>query len=64
MSAGKEKIDCFRCKHFYITWDERHPKGCRAMGFKSREIPSVVVLRSSGMDCLRYEKKEPSAGGR
>jgi len=64
MAGGKEKIDCFRCKHFYITWDERHPKGCKAMGFKSREIPSVVVLRSSGMECLRYEKKDPSPVGR
>jgi hypothetical protein len=59
MAAGKDKIDCFRCKHFYVTWDERHPKGCRAMGFKSREMPSVVVFRSSGMECLRYEGKEP-----
>ena len=62
MAAGKERVDCLRCKHFYITWDERHPKGCRAMGFKSREMPSTVVLKSSGTECLRYERKEPPPG--
>ena len=58
MAAGIGKIDCFQCRHFYITWDQKHPKGCKAMGFKSVEMPSVVVLRSSGVECLRYERKE------
>jgi hypothetical protein len=50
-------IDCFRCIHFYVTWDKKHPRGCRALGFKCREMPSVVVLKSSGYDCLRYTEK-------
>ncbi|HEY3275554.1 MAG TPA: hypothetical protein VGJ94_02955 [Syntrophorhabdaceae bacterium] len=58
MASEKKKIDCFTCTHFYVTWDSRFPKGCRAMGFKSRELPSVVVFRNSGMECLRYMPKD------
>jgi len=48
-------VDCFACRHFYVTWDPDFPRGCRVMGFKSREIPSQVVRRASGMECLRFE---------
>jgi hypothetical protein len=51
-------IDCFTCIHFYVTWDKKHPRGCKALGFKSREIPSLVVFQSSGYDCLRYKEKK------
>lgn len=54
----KKRIDCFKCKHFYITWDQNFPRGCRAMGFKLKEMPSDVVFQSSGMECLRFEEKE------
>lgn len=53
----EENTDCFKCKHFYITWDKNFPYGCRAMGFKSKEISSVVVRQSSGMKCLYFEEK-------
>lgn len=58
MTANDGKINCFTCKHFYITWDKRHPRGCGAMGFKSKEVPSQVVLLSSGLVCTRFEKKK------
>lgn len=57
MTREKGKIDCFSCAHFYVTYDPKMPKGCRAMGFKSREMPSVLVVRNSGMECLRYVPK-------
>lgn len=50
-----EKVDCFKCKFFYITWDEYFPRGCKALGFKSREVPSAVVLNSSGLPCQKFE---------
>lgn len=53
----EEKISCFKCKHFYVTWDPVSPKGCRAYGFKTHEIPSQVVMRDSGHDCLSFEEK-------
>jgi hypothetical protein len=64
MAAPGEPINCFECTHFYVTWDRLRPKGCRAMGFKSREMPSIVVYKSSGVDCLRYDPKRPPAGKR
>jgi hypothetical protein len=57
MAHDKKNIDCFTCRHFHITWDKDRPKGCRAMGFKSRQMPSSVVFESSGTECLRYEAK-------
>ena len=34
-AANPNRANCFRCKFFYVTWDNRFPRGCRAMGFKS-----------------------------
>jgi hypothetical protein len=55
---SREKIDCFQCKHFYITWDKLFPKGCKAMRFKSEKMPAVVVYQASGIACLLFQKKE------
>jgi len=55
--AEQKRIDCFKCKHFYITWDSRFPKGCKAFEFKGRALPSVEVKRASGQDCLRFTYK-------
>ncbi|RLB83827.1 MAG: uracil-DNA glycosylase [Deltaproteobacteria bacterium] len=51
-------IDCHRCRHYYVTWDKRFPHGCRAMKFKSKELPSCVVGKSSGMPCLLFKVKD------
>ncbi|BCB97274.1 hypothetical protein JZK55_21960 [Dissulfurispira thermophila] len=51
------KIDCFKCKHFYITWDKGFPYGCRAMGFKTKNMPSDEVYKASTIECLKYEEK-------
>lgn len=56
--ANKKVINCGKCVHFYITWDKHFPKGCKAMGFKSVEMPSIMVYKSSGVDCLRFEQKQ------
>jgi hypothetical protein len=52
-----KKIDCFQCRHFYITWQRSFPYGCRALSFKSKLMPSFEVFSASGSDCLHYEKK-------
>jgi len=56
--TNKKAIKCRECVHFYITWDKHYPKGCRAMGFKSIEMPSIVVYKSSGVECLKFEMKQ------
>lgn len=51
-------VNCFQCIHFYTTWDPANPRGCRAYGFKTKMMPSIVVKRSSGMECMKFEPKE------
>jgi hypothetical protein len=57
-AAGPHRVNCIQCRFYYITWDKKLPHGCRRMNFKSREIPSQVVRKSSsGMDCLLFAPK-------
>jgi len=56
----KRRIICQRCKYYYVTWEKNKPHGCRAYGFKSQNLPSIVVKQSSGSDCNFYEDKRPS----
>ena len=53
-----EKINCFNCSHFFITYDPHEPYGCRAMGFKSRQFPSDVAESCSGLKCQMYTPKK------
>jgi len=67
MESGKqagERINCMKCRHFYVTWDPQFPRGCRAYEFKSRQIPSVVVLSSSGTGCMKFTPKTHEGNGR
>lgn len=58
-----QKIICQRCQHYFVTWEKSKPHGCRAYGFKSQQIPSVVVKQSSGADCSYYApKNQPPSG--
>ncbi|KGP74199.1 uracil-DNA glycosylase [Pontibacillus yanchengensis Y32] len=56
------KRNCFQCKHFYTTWNPEFPRGCKAYGFKTKEIPSAYVLKVSGSPCFHFEsKKKPTS---
>lgn len=58
---GAGGVDCRHCVHFHITWDSTHPRGCRAMGFKSFQWPSLEVLQTSGEPCMKFlPKPKPS----
>ena len=48
---------CIQCEHYYITWDQYFPHGCRAMAFKSRKRPSIEVYESSGIICQMFSPK-------
>ncbi|MEA3513402.1 MAG: uracil-DNA glycosylase [Campylobacterota bacterium] len=52
-----KKVVCQKCKFYYVTWENNKPHGCKAYGFKSQMIPSIVVLQSSGVSCSFYESK-------
>ncbi|MCB2169990.1 MAG: uracil-DNA glycosylase [Deltaproteobacteria bacterium] len=49
---------CRGCRHYYVTWESRHPHGCRAMGFKSQRTPCLEVIRSTpGVACLHFKPR-------
>ena len=56
----KRRIICQQCKSYYVTWEKNKPHGCKAYGFKSQSIPSIVVKQSSGTICNLYENKRQS----
>lgn len=58
----QDNINCRKCRYYYITWENKIPHGCKAFGFKSRQLPSLVVLRSSGKACQAFMEK--SGGGK
>lgn len=58
-TRARQRIDCRQCSHFHITWDERFPYGCRAMGFKSKVAPCLDVFAATRQPCLSFTPKEP-----
>jgi len=52
-----KRINCRRCQYYYVTWEKSQPHGCKAYGFKSAQIPSMVVFKSSGSDCALFKEK-------
>ena len=54
------RINCFECVHFAVTWDPEYPKSCNLHGFKTTNLPSVEVFGASREVCLGFEKKRRS----
>ncbi|MDA1264409.1 MAG: uracil-DNA glycosylase [Planctomycetota bacterium] len=59
----REHPNCATCRHYYVTWEPKHPKGCRAYGFKSPGPPCMVVFQTSGQPCGLWEAR-PEQGKR
>jgi hypothetical protein len=59
-AQGTHRPVCSKCKHYYVTWEEGAPHGCKAMGFKSRDYPYVVAFHVSGILCQMFKPKEGS----
>lgn len=57
--APAPRHSCYRCAHFHITFDPRHPFGCHAMGFKSQRLPEAEVREAAGHACLCFTPKPP-----
>ncbi|HEB68347.1 MAG TPA: hypothetical protein ENI88_01870 [Desulfobulbus sp.] len=58
-----DRPDCLQCRHFFITYEAARPRGCRAYGFKSRQMPDRVVFASSGQKCRLFSPR-PSGKGK
>ena len=54
----KKKVISQKCINYFVTWEAGKPHGCKAYGFKSKMIPSVVVKNSSGEDCKLFVPKK------
>ena len=52
--ADQRQPNCLICRHYYVTHDPRQPRGCKAYGFKSRDLPALVVRSVSGKPCLLF----------
>ncbi|RAV18940.1 uracil-DNA glycosylase [Paenibacillus contaminans] len=52
-----KRIDCMKCRYYYVTWDKSFPRGCKFFNFKSAQMPAIVVRQSSGTPCLKFEPK-------
>lgn len=48
------RINCRICIHFRVTWDPNRPFGCTLYNVKSKQVPSIVVLNSSGEKCKGF----------
>lgn len=55
------EVRCNGCVFFYITHDATFPYGCRAMNFKSRQLPSREVFMASGQPCLLFSARPRGA---
>ncbi|WP_457749906.1 uracil-DNA glycosylase [Sulfurimonas sp.] len=53
-----KRINCRKCEFYYVTWEASKPHGCKAYGFKSAQIPSMVVFNSSGVECSLFKAKQ------
>jgi len=49
--------NCWGCQHFMVTHQPATPYGCRLMGFRSRMMPCLEVLRADGHPCQGYTPK-------
>ncbi|MFZ9315069.1 MAG: hypothetical protein ACO24G_07415 [Burkholderiaceae bacterium] len=56
-SEVKKGPNCWGCRYFSISWDPRRPYACDLMGFKSKMLPSIEVLRADGHFCIGFEAK-------
>jgi len=52
-----QRINCLRCQYYFVTWNPNNPHGCKRYGFKSQQIPSIVVFNSSGTPCQFFTLK-------
>ncbi len=52
-----KRINCLKCIYYYVTWDSTHPRGCKYFKFKTKEMPSLTVKKSSGHPCKAYTEK-------
>ena len=49
--------NCWQCRFFAVSWDPSKPYACQLMGFKTKVLPSIEVLRADGQRCRGFSAK-------
>ena len=49
--------NCWNCRFFGVSHIPATPYICRAMGFQTKVLPSLEVLRTDGQFCRSFEAK-------
>ena len=52
--------NCWGCAFFGISHNPTSPYACHLMGFQSRNLPSIEVLRADGHFCRGFSPKSPT----
>ena len=52
-----EKVNCYKCVYYYVTWDASFPRCCKFYNFKTLNIPSILVKQSTGQSCDKFKPK-------
>jgi len=52
-----DRPDCWKCRHFAVSWDPKLPYLCKLIGFKSRSLPALEVIRVDGKACEGFAAK-------
>lgn len=53
-----QAVSCMKCIYHFITYDPAFPYGCRAMNFKSRQLPQYEVFGASRQTCQYFSPRE------
>ena len=59
----KNQVRCHGCAHYFVTYDRSRPYGCAVFGFKTKSLPSQVVIESTGMQCAYREERASAKAG-
>lgn len=57
----RDRPDCWKCQYFGVSWDPKLPYLCKLMGFKSRNLPALEVIRVDGKPCEGFVPKPTAA---
>jgi len=57
MPKASKGPNCWQCQHFGISYDTKLPYLCRLMGFKTKMLPAIEVLRADGQYCQGFHPK-------
>jgi hypothetical protein len=49
--------NCLLCLHFKVTWDPALPRSCGLFGFRSLNLPSMEVFRTTGKHCPAFQPR-------